>query len=87
MSMIEHLDDKALMKFLSEARRVLRPGGRFFDWSFSPRNPIVLMRQTMTGRSSGDLRRLTIQAGFREVRSPRVGLPIPFSSYVIAYRE
>ena len=88
MSMIEHLDEKALMKFMGEARRVLRPGGRLFVWSFSPRHPIVLMmRQTMTGRTSDELRRLTTQAGFREVRSPRVGLPFPFSSAVLAYRE
>ena len=87
MSMIEHLDEQALMKFMGEARRVLRPGGRLFVWSFSPRNPIVLMRQTMIGRSSDQLRRLTAQAGFREVMSPRVGLPFPFKSTVLAYRE
>ncbi len=87
MSMIEHLDEKALMKFMGEARRVLRPGGRLFIWSFSPRNPILLLNQTMTGRSSRELRRLTTQAGFREARSPRVGLPFPFSSAVLAYRE
>ena len=101
MSMIEHLDEKALMKFLGEARRVLRPGGRLFVWCVSPRHPIVLMMQgpswisrwppayglTGTGRSSDELRRLTTQAGFREVRSPRVGLPFPFSSAVLAYRE
>ena len=87
MSLIEHLDETALMKFMAEAKRVLRPGGRLFVWSFSPRSPIVLMRQTMTGRSSEELRRLTTQAGFRDVRSPRVGLPLPFSSTVLAYRE
>lgn len=101
MSMIEHLDEKALMKFLGEARRVLRPGGRLFLWSFSPRHPIILMMQgpswitrlppvcgvTGIGRSSDELRRLTAQAGFREVRSPRVGVPLPFSSTVLAYRE
>lgn len=77
MSMIEHLDERALMKFMGEARRVLRPGGRLFVWSFSPRSPIVLARQTMTGRSSDELRLLAIQAGFREARSPRVGLALP----------
>ena len=88
MSMIEHLDEKALMKFLGEARRVLRPGGRLFLWSFSPRHPIILMmRGTGIGRSSDELRRLTARAGFREVRSPRVGVPLPFSSTVLAYRE
>ena len=86
MSMIEHLDEKALMSFMGEARRVLRPGGRLFVWSFSPRSPIVLMRQTMTGRSSDELQRLTTQAGFRDVRSPRMGLPFPFCSTVLAYR-
>jgi len=86
--MIEHLDEKALMKFLGEARRVLRPGGRLFVWCFSPRHPIILMmRESGIGRSSDELRRLTAQAGFREVLSPRVGLPLPFSSTVLAYRE
>ena len=88
MGMIEHLDEKALMKFLGEARRVLRPGGRLFGSSFSPRHPLVLMMQgSAIGRSSDELRRLTAQAGFRNLRSPRLGLPLPFSSTVLGYRD
>ena len=100
MGMLEHLDEEPLLKFMEEARRVLRPGGRFLAWTFSKWSPIVAMthgpgwlirllptfRFRLVGRSSDELCMLATAAGFQHARKPRLGGFFPFSSAVIAYR-
>ncbi len=101
MGMMEHLDDEWLLRFMGEARRVLKPGGRLLAWTFTERNPIVLAYRgpalitrllpaygrTMLGRSSEELCRLANAAGFRNSRKARLGRFFPFYSAVLASRD
>jgi len=93
MHMMEHLDDEPLSRFMAEARRVLKPGGRLLAWTFSDNNFIIGLGQRfdysrqMVGRSADRLCSLANQAGFQRAEKARLGLFYPFNSAVLAHRD
>jgi len=98
--MMEHLGDDLLVQFMNEARRVLKPNGRFLTWTLSRRSPMVLMYrtprwvtkrlpaygQTMVGRTADELCRLADASGFRDSKKAKLGRFFPFYSAVLASR-
>lgn len=95
--MVKHLGDAALMQFLFEAWRVLRPGGTLVIWEFAPTRSRLLNRfhrrllttrvQSCRLRGFGDFVDLVVETPFANMEililRPFLFPPIPRTAFIL----